>query len=627
MQEGKRRKRRSSAPLPGIHNFLDLVMLVLLSAVSVAGIWLYGGVHLWSMASMTLAVMLAGMAFYYRFFISRYRHDLVVPPGGFMLLILLGYLAAILGFADIPHDARMETFRYISYAVAFWAWVNLTRGNQRWQAILIVLMLSVSVMAWYSLIQDVHGSNMVLHRIRPAQYGMRASGAYICPNHFANLLEMMIPLCLAVAACRGVGLPIRLIAGYTALISLPPVYLSESRSGWIGLMAGLTVLALSVALRRGVKKFILVLVLAPLLAGGAGYAAWTLSPRVQQRVELALQGDIRLTLWKDTVEVIKESPLIGSGLGSYRWVFAHVRTHFYFNNDPEYAHNDYLHLWAEIGIIGLVLLGLMVVMILIRSVRVLLRGREDRDVYLIAGMMGAMSGALVHAFFDFNFHVFANAHVYIMLIGIITGATVDESRFDRLIVTASNRIRWMGITLMLVTAGLAAVYAKDVYSRIITNTAMAGIEKMEWDKSSREFQKAIRWSPDNWRAHIGMAHLLRSRSFWVRDPQLKSEWIRTSRYHYEQALRLNPWEADSYYGLSGLAKQEGDKESALKYRRLTVERVPRHTFYLNELGLQLREMGMYQEAYEAFRQSQGVAQTTVAEKNIAWLKQKGLVTP
>ena len=616
--QGRRRRTRGSY-VPFSVRWLDWMILLLISAIPIAGIWLFGGVHVWSIGPMLVAVFLAGILFVYRYFISPYRDTLLAPPGGVFFLLILLYFGCLYIVSDLRYDARMETLRLVAYAAALWMWMNVARINQRWLLILVLLMLSVSVMAWYAMIQEVHNSNMVLNRIRPEQYGMRASGAYICPNHFANLLEMIFPICLGFVICRDIGLPARLIAGYTALVSLPPLYLSESRSGWLGFLVGFVVFALALALKKGVKRFVIMLILAPLIAGAVGYTAWKLSPRVQERVEAAIKGDIRTVLWKDTVDVIKRSPIIGSGLGSYKWVFAISRNHFTKDADPEYAHNDYLHMWAEAGIVGLALMGVFVLLVVIRSTRILLVSANQKDVVLMGGLLGAMAGALVHAVFDFNFHIVANTHVFFMLIGALAGATFNAGGVDRSFNMMSRFAPAIGIALIIGMAFLCLVVARDVVSHHYVEQGQTNVGKMAWDRAEVEFQNAISWSPDNWRAHIGMAHLLRTRSFWMRDPVVKAAWIETSRKHYEEALRLNPWEADVYFGLGGLARLEGDQETALYYRRLAVEKVPRHTFYLNELGLQLRHMGRYQEALEVFIESRSVSRTNLADNNIEWL--------
>ncbi len=67
---------------------------------------------------------------------------------------------------------------------------------------------------------------------------------------------------------------------------------------------------------------------------------------------------IRLVMWENTVEVIKASPIFGAGSGSFYLEYADVVQggngwRYEISDDP---HNQYLHLWAEQGLLGLLLL-------------------------------------------------------------------------------------------------------------------------------------------------------------------------------------------------------------------------------------------------------------------------------
>jgi len=620
------RVRRRKISLPVSLTILDLSALLLLSLLPVVGVWIFGGNRLWIMGPMILICFCAAILGVIRFFISTYRRDVVIPPGGWVLLVFFAYLLGSWYFAAVPYEAFLETMRFLSYIIAFWLWINLLRFHNRWKIVLVLLMLSASLMAWYALIQDVHGTRNVLNVIRPAQYEMRASGAYICPNHFAHLMQMMMLIGVGVVCCRRIDLSIRLIAGYTTLICLPALYLTESRSGLIGLMVGLVTLFVAVSIRKGLKKFLLALVIVPLLAASAGVVAWKVSPMLQTRVEAAMKGDIRLVIWKDSMEIVKESPIVGSGLGSYRWMYPHFRANLLDNADPEFAHNDYLHYWAEMGLVGLVIMAVVVAAIVWFGVGVIRRRDTAENAWLMAGMLGMMAGSLAHAFFDFNFHIFANTHVYIFLMCTMIVAVADGETEKTADVTGRSVV-WLGWILGLVLVVAAMIYGRSMVSYGYVLAAEKRMATMEWDQAQKLYRQAITWAPGNWKAHIGYAHLMRTRSFWVRDRSLKEEWLSLSRVHYELSLEKNPWEVDAVYGLSGLYKLTGDQEKTLELRRKCTEMVPRHVFYLNELGLQLKDMGRFKEALDVYLASQSVETSPAAERNIPLLRAKLTETP
>ena len=120
---------------------------------------------------------------------------------------------------------------------------------------------------------------MVLNLERPEQYGMRASSTYFCPEPFCQSDRAGPSVCPRLAvSCLGVGLPLRLLSGYSLLLLMPVLYLTQSRSGWLGAAAGLGLAGMLMALRRSVKRFLAMLILCPLLLAALGAGLWAVSP-------------------------------------------------------------------------------------------------------------------------------------------------------------------------------------------------------------------------------------------------------------------------------------------------------------------------------------------------------------
>jgi len=96
------------------------------------------------------------------------------------------------------------------------------------------------------------------------------------------------------------------------------------------------------------------------------------SPLVNQRVEQAVSelavgaadlggedtsGSIRFVMWENTLKMIASAPLLGSGAGDFKKAYAEVVAgqtgwRATITDDP---HNQYLHIWGEYGIMGLLL--------------------------------------------------------------------------------------------------------------------------------------------------------------------------------------------------------------------------------------------------------------------------------
>ena len=68
--------------------------------------------------------------------------------------------------------------------------------------------------------------------------------------------------------------------------------------------------------------------------------------------ERSILSEIRPQMWKDTIAFIKDFPVFGVGLGDYIYIYPKYRTFALEWGVLRYAHNDYLHILAEMGTIG-----------------------------------------------------------------------------------------------------------------------------------------------------------------------------------------------------------------------------------------------------------------------------------
>ena len=601
-------------------------MLLLLSA-SLGSMWYFGGTKIWSFSPPLLAFALGLALFLLRPFLFAEVDRLPVPPGGLASLVVVALLVAWIPFAPVRFDALLVAARIASAVAAYWAWAELARHHGRWRKLLGALIFVVAVMGWYAIIQHGHASNLVLGRPRPEQYGMRASGAFVCPNHFAHLIAMALTLAFAFIASRESGWVLRLLSGYAWLVLAPVLYMTQSRSGWLGLGAGvLTVLAVG-GWRAGPLRMALRVLLGGLALAALGVALWTWSPVFHARVAAALQGDIRLVLWRDTWGMIRERPWTGFGPGSFRWVFPHYQAHFRHYMDPEYAHNEYVHASAELGLPGLLLLLLPFVVAAVRLLARVRRTGHARDALLIAAGLGVWAATGLHAAFDFNLQVFSNLHALALISGAMLCGWWGE---DHLPAASPGRRRWMRAAAALALAGVAALAGVTACSWRawgLTERGRALKDALRPDEAEKAFVAARRWAPWYAEPAVGLGDLARARAFWLRVPDLRRAAAEESLGFYAEAERLNPWQMEARLGRCKVLRLLGRGEESLAGLADIARRVPYHAYYLAQWGLALSEAQRYPEALDAFRRSQAAADSPMAQAYIPWLQERIAAAP
>jgi O-antigen ligase len=126
----------------------------------------------------------------------------------------------------------------------------------------------------------------------------------------------------------------------------------------------------------------------------------------------------RAHFWKVALNIAADHPVIGSGLGSFGIAY----TRYDSRNGLmrlEQAHNDYLQILSDAGIIGAAL-GLFFIFVLFRKG---FQRKGSDDLFRSGIALGALAGCfavLVHSFFDFTLHTTSNALLFLTLAAMAT---------------------------------------------------------------------------------------------------------------------------------------------------------------------------------------------------------------
>ncbi len=148
--------------------------------------------------------------------------------------------------------------------------------------------------------------------------------------------------------------------------------------------------------------------------------------QVRRRLQVALAYQHRTFLWSASVEMAKDAPAIGKGLGHYYQ--AHLRmfpvgTHYgdsIANQWKATAHSTPLHLLAERGPLGLAFFTLLLLMIFWKGLAAMrgLPGHDGRRAYL-AGLLGLMAAFAAYGFVQYMFYVRIIEILFWLAVGMI----------------------------------------------------------------------------------------------------------------------------------------------------------------------------------------------------------------
>ncbi len=338
-----------------------------------------------------------------------------------LLLYLIPHAFLVGSNADVSQEYLV---RILSYLGVFCLAAVVARNQSTGYRLALALLGLGLFEAFYGLVQYLSGWHQIF-TYEKVHYIDRATGTYINANHFAGFLGMVLPLSFSLCLFQfrtaedtiRRRLPSLVFFFFTSLLLLVAILFSRSRMGIFSAGAALLmvgVLWVGTSWRRRAAG----LALAGFLAAALLFGLWIgLGPVVERYERVGTDYIARQEIWRDTIDLIKERPVFGSGLGSYAHVYPSVQTTF-LTRLVDHAHNDYLEITSEWGLLGAILLFGLITVVWIRAIRPFYRLAGSRVGHLALGCAGGVLALLVHGLADFNLQIPANAMVFATLIGL-----------------------------------------------------------------------------------------------------------------------------------------------------------------------------------------------------------------
>lgn len=383
------------------------------------------------------------------------------------------------------------------------------------------------------------------------------------PTYFAAYLVLIIPLTFLVfLTCRCV-----IIGGlYLLLMALQHACLlwTWSRGPWLGLIIGLFVgFAVPILVYRReafLKKYgakmaigLGVLALVTFLVSAKG----GLVERAASAVRVDDPSNIQRALqWKAGWAVFKEHPVTGVGPGNLRVHMAEKLTPAFFRTGiataSEHAHNEFIEIGAETGVVGLALFVIILGLSLYAAARVSLRDGQIPGFttwVLVGGVLGFLFCNMVGVAMRYS----TGAVYFWLFVGMI-GATCRDScscwtAKKQVSIRRISRFVVFAIVLLGVLAVGSALcpFISSIYQRQGDIFFAQG----EMEKAEAPYLKSLRFSPNNVSSMYNLAIV----------------YTATDRYAeafemYERLGRLWPDIGRIHFNLGTLYAAEGDFERA-----------------------------------------------------------------
>jgi len=261
--------------------------------------------------------------------------------------------------------------------------------------------------------------------------------------------------------------------------------------------------------------------------------------------------NIRYYIWSGTINLIKHKPISGWGFGQFIFHYFYFRKREYFLQ-PEstpitnHAHNEYLEVWAELGIIGLLMFVLFIYSVISRYFR------KDYKIEstVIAGFVGGVGAVMIDNIFSTNLRNPSTAMYFWFLLGILSNRYIRKAysfKFSKLL---------YGGTLF-------ASFVMSIFYSYYRVLPEVYLKKGIWAKDMKNYKKAIE--------------------------------------NYEIVCSLNPYNYTAWYKLAYVYGKIGNYKKAEKiYLYINNKIFPHFAKTDTNLGTVYLKMGNYREALKYY---------------------------
>lgn len=388
-----------------------------------------------------------------------------------------------------------EFFRISSYVVFYILTVQLLTDKARLQKTVLIIIVFAALLSILAVVQKILSPDMI-YWFRAVPVNATPMGPYVYHNAYAGLMEMLLPIALVLfyhyrprfsyrRTFREVLAEIfnqhrtnlHILLGLAAILIFTSIFVSLSRGGIISLCLSTTFLLLIVKRRSERSEAgIMALFVFTVTVLAVGWFGWDSIFARFESIRNA-QGEIsneRLVYWRDSVNIFKDFFLTGTGFGTFEDIYPSYRTSTG-NMVVDHAHNDYVELLSNGGVIGFFLVAWFGCTLFYQAIRAYLKRRESYTIYLFLGTMTGMVSILLHSSTDFNLQIGANGLYFFFLAGLAVSAAntrlrkgLGETRLPK----TSYLAGLLGIPLVLIILGyclyfnVGGITARNKFSAI-----------------------------------------------------------------------------------------------------------------------------------------------------------------
>ncbi len=439
---------------------LSGLIFVLLAVMMIFATAAYGAVDTWSLGILSCLAGLVVVFWMADAFVSkvfRFSPNLLqIPVLGLILIgivqiIPLGNISLepdLLSITPVktlsidPNLTRLAIVQLLIYFVFFAAGLAYINTQKRLRKMVFIIIIFGSIWSFFGIIQwlsQIGSIDLTIYGLRPVTSNLPFA-SFVNKHHFAGFMEMTIGLTLSLLYGESTKKDNKLLLVIAVVLMGSGLVLTGSRGGLVsllGVIGFVTFFSLSQKKSKSSdhetqpvyrqKKLILigasitlVLVLFTSVIFLGGESSLMRGTGLNNPDEIS---NGRFHFWQMSLQIIKDHPIIGTGLDTFGVAFTRYDT---WNGKirVEQAHNEYLHILSDAGVLGFACFVFFMILLFKNGLRNASLSSDRYRRAVAIGAIGGCVGIIIHSFFDFPLRTPSNLYFFLMLAVLATNTII-----------------------------------------------------------------------------------------------------------------------------------------------------------------------------------------------------------
>ena len=322
-------------------------------------------------------------------------------------------------------------------------------------------------------------------------------------------------------------------------------------------------------------------------------------------IDKTVSTQARLNMYRNTIEMIKDEFLLGVGFGNFKYVYPRYRDRGEWalsglNTRVEQAHSEYLQIFAEVGIIGLLAFFWILAGIGKMVWGIVWSGDSGPRFWKGLAFATGILATLIQSFFDFNLQNPASGALFWIAIGFLEvlyrpekaaqgqpeGPPVDFR-------IGAKRLRAIAIIGILVCLSAGLYYSvRPVVGDFYLKRGRIYSEMKDWEAAFHYFERASLYSPHNFDVYFHLGQTC----------DLAKDYDRAVIY-YKKALRLHPYFIEARNNLGAVYIRLGLIDEAIEEFKESIELNPYYPGSHNNLGYLYSKRNLFKQALDEYQKT------------------------